>query len=69
MKKKQNKELSEGQKIQIIQDSNKLRKKWNRLDRKQKLQILEGMSIASDFKWILSLFEELKDVSRTLHES
>jgi hypothetical protein len=54
------KEVSEGQKLRIIQDSNKLRKMWNKLDREQKLKIFEGMDIATDYKWVLSLFEELK---------
>lgn len=55
------KHLSDTQKMQVINDNNKLRKKWRALNKEQKLQILEGMEIALDQKWILSLFEELEN--------
>ena len=53
-------ELSDGQKLQIINDSRKYKKKWNKLNKEQKLKVLEGMNVATDEKWILSLFEEVK---------
>lgn len=60
--KKQVLELSDGQKLQIINDSRKYKKKWNKLDKEQKYKILDGMDIAVDDKWILSLFEEVKQL-------
>lgn len=53
-------ELSENQKIQIIQDSRKFTKKWKTLTREGKIQILSGMDIATDYKWMLTIFEEAK---------
>ena len=53
--------LSEGQKLRIIQESTKLKKKWNRLDRQGKLLVFEGMDIATDYKWVLSLLTEALD--------
>lgn len=55
------KELSDGQKLQIINDSRKYKKKWNKLEKEQKLKVLEGLDIATDEKWILSLFEDVKE--------
>ena len=46
-------------KIQIILDNIKLKKKWLKCTREQKIIILEGMDVATDFKWILNLFEDL----------
>ena len=55
------KELSDGQKLQIINDSRKYKKKWQKLTNDQKYKILEGMDIATDDKWMLSLFEDIKN--------
>lgn len=50
--------MSDNQKLQIINDSNKLKKKWNKLDRDGKMEVLLGMEIATDFNWVLSLLTE-----------
>lgn len=50
--------LTDGQKLRIINDSNKLCKKWNKLGREGKMYVLSGMEIATDFKWVLNLMEE-----------
>lgn len=50
--------MSDNQKLQIINDSNKLKKKWNKLDREGKMEVLRGMEIATDFNWVLSLLTE-----------
>jgi hypothetical protein len=54
-------ELTDSQKMKLIQDNPKLKKKWINLDRKSKEEILKGMDIAVDDKWLLGLFTELKD--------
>ena len=56
-------ELSDGQKLQIINDSRKYKKKWQKLDKTQKYKVLEGLDIATDEKWMLTLFEEAKVIN------
>lgn len=52
--------LSDSQKILIIMDSYKCKKKWNKdLNKEQKHKVLEGMDIGLDEAWILSLMEDV----------
>jgi hypothetical protein len=53
-------ELSDGQKLQIINDSRKYKRKWNKLGKEQKYKVLAGMDIATYDRWMLTLFEEAK---------
>ena len=52
--------MTENQKIQLIQDSRKLLKKWKALSREGKIAVLRGMEIATDSKWLAIIFEEAK---------
>ena len=48
-------------KIQIIMDNRKLKKEWAKCNSEQKHKVLEGLDIATDLKWILSLFTDILD--------
>jgi len=54
-------ELTDNQKIQILQRNPKTKVKWDALSREDKQEILEGMDISVDTKWILDLLEDIKD--------
>lgn len=50
--------MTDSEKIRIIDDSTKLKKEWNKLNRQGKIQVLSGMEIATDFNWVKTLIEE-----------
>lgn len=51
--------LSDSLKIKLINDCYKAKKEWLDLTTEQKREVLKGMDIAVDEKWILSLIEDL----------
>lgn len=50
--------MTDSEKIRIIDDYPKLKKKWNKLSRQGKIQVLNGMEIATDLQWLLGLIAE-----------
>jgi hypothetical protein len=51
--------LSDNLKVQLINQCSKAKKKWLLLTSEQKHEVLKGMDIAVDDRWILSLIEDL----------
>ena len=54
-------ELTDNQKIQLLQENSKIKARWSVLDRESKQEVLEGMDIAVDEKWIFGLLEDAED--------